>query len=86
MAGLIDTLAKNPSAFLSIVGSAAVYIDDPNFTQAVKSHFDGDAKASMFKIVGRDRIGFASIDTAPGGARFDAKISGERRSTSLPCY
>jgi hypothetical protein len=82
MAGLIDTLRSNPAAFLSIVGSAPVYVGDPDFTQAVKSH--AASPDSMFKIVGRDRIAFVSLDYSR--TRFDATITAKATRVSQPCY
>jgi hypothetical protein len=86
MAGLIDTLRSNPAAFLSIVGSVPVYVGDPDFTQAVKSHFDAASPASMFKIVGCDRIAFVSLDYGASRNRFDATITGKTTGASQPCY
>jgi hypothetical protein len=86
MAGMIDTLRSNPAAFLSIVGSIPVYVGDPDFTQAVKSHFDGDSPASMFKIVARDRIAFASLDYGANRNRMEVNITGKATGLSQPCY
>jgi len=86
MAGLIDTLRSNPTAFLSIVGSAPIYVGDPDFTQAVKSHFDAASPASMFKIVGCDRIAFASLDYGAGRTRLETTITGKASGVSQPCY
>src|ERR1700686_4039807 len=86
MAGMIDTLRSNPAAFLSIVGSVPVYVGDPDFTQAVKSPFDAAPPASMFKIVGRDRIAFVSLDYGASRNRFDATITGKATGVSQPCY
>jgi hypothetical protein len=85
MTGMIDTLQSNPAAFLSIVGSTPIYVGDPDFTQAVKSHFDAASPASMFKIVGCDRIAFAALDDT-GRNRFDVTITGKANGASQPCY
>ncbi len=85
MPGLIDTLQTNPAAFLSIVGSTPIYVGDPDFTQAVKSHFDAASPASMFKIVGCERIAFASLDTS-SRARIEVSITGEATQGAQPCY
>jgi len=82
--GLVDTLQSNPAAFLAIVGSTPVYVGDPDFTQAVKSHFDAASPASMFKIIGADRIAFVSLGSS--GTRIDATITGAATGTSQPCY
>jgi hypothetical protein len=84
MSLLTQQLRDDTDGFIAALGNRPFYISDAAFTPAVKSV--GDQTHERLKIMGRDRIAYASIVNEPRVGGLESQILGAAAPPALPCY